>query len=140
MGPLRRMFGQGMRVQVLEALLEMGSGEFTRGELADLHGLERKSVNRVFADLVREGFVEQAARGPRPVYRVREGSLRLHLLIQFESALSLVERAGLEDASSDAGRQFAATFGQALQATVKGPQARDVRKSRRRPPRQRALK
>lgn len=107
-----------MRVQLLEALLEMGTEEFTRGELAGRHGLERKNVNRVFDSLVEDGFVERVAGGPRPTFRVREGSLRLHLLSQFESALSLAERAGLEDASSDAGRRFAGTFGQALAATV----------------------
>ena len=92
MSDVARFFGNSPRARLLEGLVRLGPGEFTRSEIADEAGLFRGSANRHIDGLVRDGLLAEikGGRGWKK-YRVANEP-RLQLVAYFDSALGILER------------------------------------------------
>ena len=93
MGVYTRVFGRSPRVKVIEAILRLAPGTFTRPEIASEAGVHKPSANRALAGLERDGIVERASDGPVR-YRTRDSTRIFEILALTEAALRLARRRG----------------------------------------------
>lgn len=105
MSALTAFLGEGPRIKLMEALVRLGSMEFSRAELAAEANLWPMTVNRLFGDLVSDNLVFEVKGGSRPVYRSNEMSARLWLLTKVGAGLAVIQSEGLDAPDSDRTRE-----------------------------------
>lgn len=95
MGAYTKVFGRSPRIKVVEAILRLAPGTFTRPEVAREAGVHKPSANRALSALERDGIIERASEGPIR-YRTRDSTRTFEVLALTEAALRLARRKGIK--------------------------------------------